>query len=139
MKTLFVSLLIALLWQGSLEGQTNVLGASAATNTAAAGPVVVGRSAHERVWGTITSRTNGAGQVAQVTNVFYKELGTGLCYTNAAGEWLDTVDEIDIATNGATATRAGHKVHFAGNANAPGGRSDSWPRTGRFLPAGSMA
>ncbi|MGD0411366.1 MAG: hypothetical protein ABSC18_06650 [Verrucomicrobiota bacterium] len=118
MKKMVFPVMLGCVLQASLEAQTNSQPASANTNLPAA--TVVARSGNSRTWARITSRTNAAGRVSFVTNTAYIELGSGLCYkTN--GQWVDSVATIEIGADGASATQAPHKVHFAGNANTAGG------------------
>ena len=121
MKQIGFSLVLGWVLQASLAAQpapppalnTNAPAVSVA-------PTIVQRSAHSRIWARITSQTNAAGQVTVVTNKAYTELASGLCYQQN-GQWLDSVEQIDIVAGGASATQARHKVHFAGNANTAGG------------------
>jgi hypothetical protein len=118
MKTMVFPVMLGCVLQASLEAQTNSQPASANTNVPAA--TVVARSGSSRTWARITSRTNAAGRVSFATNTAYIELGSGLCYkTN--GQWVDSVAQIGIVADGASATQAQHTVHFAGNANTAGG------------------
>lgn len=90
---------------------------------------VVARTLNSRVWqrvGFVTNKFDG--QVRVVTNSF-TELRTGICYeTN--GEMVDSVEQIDLAPDGAQATRGVHKVQWAANANAAGGAVKVTSRSG---------
>jgi hypothetical protein len=118
MKKIGFCLMLGCVLQASLQAQTN----SRSTNAPAARvpTTVIARSASSRVWARITSQTNAAGQISFVTNKAYTELGSGLCYQQN-GRWVDSVAEIAIVADGASATQTAHKVHFAGNANTAGG------------------
>ncbi|MGA2175352.1 MAG: hypothetical protein ABSH38_10260 [Verrucomicrobiota bacterium] len=81
---------------------------------------IVQRGPHWRTWGTITTQTNQLGQVLTQTNLAYTELATGLCYQKD-GQWVDSVEQIDLVADGASATQGQHKVRWMGNANTAGG------------------
>jgi hypothetical protein len=53
--------------------------------------------------------TNSDGDVSTNTQS-YVELGTGICYTNAAGEWTDSVEQVVSVPGGAAALQGRHRV-----------------------------
>lgn len=122
MKTFFVA--FAFCFAASAFSQTKPSGYSDLTTTNAGATNVtysiVSRDANSRLWAKITLQTNAAGEVQFLTNNAYTELATGICYEDGTN-WADSVEEIDIVADGASGTKTRHKVHFMGNANAPGG------------------
>ena len=93
------------------------------TNNPAArvAPTIIARTPNSRTWARIARQTNAAGVVSLVTNSAYVEMATGLCFSNAAGNLVDATEVVDIVADGAAATNAAHRVHFAGNANTARG------------------
>ncbi len=83
------------------------------------GYFVTQRTLHSRLWQKITLGTNEQGVVRATTNS-YTELRNGLC-REENGALVDSADGIDLTANGATASRGQHRVHWAANANTPGG------------------
>ncbi|MHB8523996.1 MAG: hypothetical protein ACYDH9_25005 [Limisphaerales bacterium] len=60
------------------------------------------------------------GQVTLQTS-HYTQLGDGLCYRDANGQWADSQDLIELTPAGAEAVHGQHTVQFAtDNLNAPG-------------------
>jgi hypothetical protein len=129
----FFLILACVLW-ASLEVQAASQPAPQNTNTPAANvaPTVIARSLSSRTWARIISHTNAAGQVSTVTNKAYTELASGLCYEKD-GKLLDSLEQIEIVADGAAATQAQHKVHFAGNANTAGGAVIMNTRDGKIF------
>src|SRR5581483_11754068 len=83
--------------------------------------VVGERGPHHRVWHAVQQQTNEFGDVVVVTNQAYVELGGGMHYRNARGEWIEADETIEILPNGGAAARHGpHRVFFSGNLNTPG-------------------
>ena len=143
MKGVFFSVPLGFALENCLQGQTAAqsgspiivggassamnarpgLAASASGTTVAAmpGATIIGRTPTSRTWSWIASQTN-AGQATLVTNS-YVEVASGLCHSNAVGELVDAVEQIDIVADGASASQAAHHVHFKGNINAGGGGS----------------
>jgi hypothetical protein len=65
--------------------------------------------------------TNQSG-VVRTNQESYTEVATGLCYWNAqSGQYVDSVEQIEVAVDGAQATQGRHTVHWAANANTTGG------------------
>jgi hypothetical protein len=85
----------------------------------ASGYVCVERGPYSKVWQSTLLFTNASGEVE--TNVqYYTELATGICYlTNS--EYVDSVEQVDLAPGGAQAVQGRHQVQWAANANTPGG------------------
>jgi hypothetical protein len=81
---------------------------------------ILSRDANSRQWVKVLSQTNAAGQVTTTTNRAYTELASGLCFLQD-GNWVDSDQTISVVPDGGSATQARHQVHFAGNANTPGG------------------
>jgi hypothetical protein len=105
----------------ALKGQQAVFGTAGPSGVAAmSGYSIVQRAPDSRVWQEALLVTNDDGDIS--TNFqSYTELATGLCYTNALGLLVDTVEEVDSAANGAQAVQGPHKVQWAPTGNAPGG------------------
>ena len=104
---------------GSTLGQAQT-SSTTATDIADSGDYIcVQRGPHSKIWESTVLSTNEMGVV--FTNVHsYTELRTGLCYlTN--GQYVDSVEEIDLTATGAQAAQGAHKVSWAANANASGG------------------
>ena len=74
---------------------------------------IVERGSHHRVWEEQSQEDSEP--------AFYVELAAGLHYWRV-GQWNEARAEIEIAPNGAAATRGQHQVHFAPNINSPGDR-----------------
>ena len=80
---------------------------------------IVSRTPNSRVWQMPWVETNLAGIVR--TNVdSYTEVRSGLCYL-VKGVYVDSSEQIDIVADGAQAIHGQHHVHWAANANTPGG------------------
>jgi hypothetical protein len=91
----------------------------------------VQRGPHSKVWQQSVVRTNQSGIVT--TNLHsYTELATGLCYLQN-GRYIDSVEQISPAADGAEAVQGRHQVHWAANANTPGGAVHVQTPDGREL------
>ncbi len=77
------------------------------------------RGANHRVWAQVTYETNKAGKVIGRTNSAYTELETSMHYFDN-GEWKESSTVIEIAQDGAVASKTPHKVSFDGNVNVAG-------------------
>ncbi|HEX3718234.1 MAG TPA: hypothetical protein VH595_09710 [Verrucomicrobiae bacterium] len=97
------------------------LQSSAAPSTAASEYTCVQRGPNSRVWQKAVVSTNAAGLVT--TNLgAYTELATGLCYLNpASGQYVDSVEGIQLTAMGAEAINGRQQVRWAANANTPNG------------------
>src|SRR5580692_5572298 len=99
-------------------------GLSQTVASATAGPpgstdfVCVGRGGDSRVWqrSVVQFRADGS---AKTNTQSYTELCSGVCYLKD-GQWVDSVEEIDLTATGAQATQGAHTVQWAGNINTPG-------------------
>jgi hypothetical protein len=49
----------------------------------------------------------------------YTELRSGVCYQKN-GQWVDSVEQIELTATGAQAVQGSHQVQWAGNINTPG-------------------
>jgi hypothetical protein len=77
---------------------------------------ITSREASQRVWERTDYEIRPDGsRVARVHRVV--ELATGMYYTNAAGQWLESREEIEIVPGGAVARQGNQKVIFNGNLN----------------------
>ena len=95
--------------------------------------LIVDRSDHQRVWGVANIETNDAGEVTLSTNAAYTELATGICYQNANGEYVDSVEAVAIVADGAQAVQGRHKVHWMSNINTPKGAVNVTTADGKTL------
>jgi hypothetical protein len=78
---------------------------------------VVARDADSRVWQRVEWEPTPSGR--SIPHVHsYTELSTGMHYLEK-GQWLESREEIEIATDGAVARQGPHKVTFAFNINSP--------------------
>lgn len=104
-------LLLGISLNGAVFSQTNEV----------ATPLLLERGGSYRVWQTTTPVTNAfTGQVTFQTS-HYTELGDGLCYRAASGQYADSKDLIELTAAGAQAIHGQHTVQFAtDNLNAPG-------------------
>ncbi len=90
------------------------------TNTPIPGDYVcVRRGPHSRVWQRAVLQTNQSG-VVRTNRQSYTELATGLCHLQD-GQYIDSVEHIEAVADGAEAIQGRHRVHWAANANSPGG------------------
>lgn len=81
--------------------------------------ICVSRGPDWKLWQKIVLQTNQSGVIT--TNLHsYKELGTGLCYLQN-GQYVDSVEQIVSVADGAQAVQGRHQVHWATDANTPGG------------------
>src|SRR5690349_24053604 len=73
---------------------------------------IIQRDANSRVWVRTNVEITSAG--VTVTNVHkYTELATGMHYTNSAGQWIESKEQIDILPQGGgAATQGQHQVYF---------------------------
>ncbi len=81
---------------------------------------VASRGFHERLWTKVVAQTNQFGQASTQSSSFV-EVSTGVCYRDDQGQWRDSEDLIELATDGsggARAVRGPHKVYFAPNLNS---------------------
>ena len=86
--------------------------------TASTGYVCVQRGPDSRIWQSASFLTNSEGDVT--TNwQSYTEIGTGMCYTNAAGEWIDTVEQVVSVPGGAAALQGRHRVEWGLTSTTP--------------------
>ncbi|HEX3717986.1 MAG TPA: hypothetical protein VH595_08460 [Verrucomicrobiae bacterium] len=93
---------------------------TAASNLTGSDYVCVQRGPDSRVWQRSVIRTNADGSAS--TNVeSFKELHSGVCHQNEAGQWVDSVEEIDLTATGAEATQGAYQVQWAANINTPTG------------------
>jgi Regulator of chromosome condensation (RCC1) repeat len=128
MKNLaLITVLVLCVVSPSLLAQNN----PASANSTNAAYAIMGRNLNSRVWGKIVNTTNEAGQVALTTNTAYVEVASGLSYSNSAGQLVDSSEEIDVVADGALATNAAHRVHFATDINTSGGSIDLQSPTGQ--------
>ena len=79
----------------------------------------VQRGPHSKVWQMATLQTNASG-IVRTNFESYTEVATGLCYLQN-GQYMDSVEEIDSAPEGAQATQGRYQVHWMANANTPTG------------------
>jgi hypothetical protein len=80
---------------------------------------IVQRGPYSRLWQVVTLTTNQSGLIT--TNIqFYSELATGICYL-ANGEYVDSVEQVDLVPGGAQAVQGRHQVQWSLKANTPGG------------------
>jgi hypothetical protein len=80
---------------------------------------VVQRGPYSRVWQSTLLYTNANGDVT-TNQQSYTELATGICYlTNS--EYVDSVEQVELAPGGAQAVQGRHQVQWTANANTPGG------------------
>jgi hypothetical protein len=95
-------------------GQSSVQ--ASATN--ADGYVCVQRRPDSKVWQHASVLTNSDGSLT--TNYqSYTELGTGVCYTNEAGEWIDSVEHVASVPGGAAAQQGRHRVEWGLTSTTP--------------------
>lgn len=73
---------------------------------------------NHNVWQGVTASTNASGQLFYRTNR-YTELATGMNHL-VNGQWVPSVEQIQITQTGAVATNCQHQVYFMGNLNTPG-------------------
>ena len=80
---------------------------------------VGGRGPNHRIWQRVTWETNHVGKIRGTTNS-YTELGFRGCHYLEDGKWVEAEAKIELAADGAVATKGNHKVHFSANANTRG-------------------
>ena len=89
------------------------------TQSNTVGFTCVERSPNSRVWQSQTFITNDSGEV--ITNTAsYTELCTGICYLQN-GQYVDSVQQINIVGTGAQATQGPCQVTWAADASTAGG------------------
>jgi hypothetical protein len=79
----------------------------------------VQRGANSRLWQKATLTTNQSGEVTTNINS-YTELSTGLCVLQN-GQYVDSVEQINIVGTGAEAVQGPCKVQWAADASTAGG------------------
>jgi hypothetical protein len=131
MKKILVSLLLILPWLGASRLSASQLPAPTQTDTPYA---VVDRGANYRVWARTNYQNGPDGQLEPQVHS-YTELGTGLNYQDATGQWVDSKAEINILPNGAgaCATNGQHKAIFPPDIYE--GQIELNSRDGKWLPA----
>jgi hypothetical protein len=78
----------------------------------------VQRGPDSREWQEAVMVTNAEGDVS--TNFqSYVELATGICYTNGAGELVDSVEQVESVAGGAQAVQGRHRVQWGSDVEAP--------------------
>jgi hypothetical protein len=83
--------------------------------------VCIQRGPHSKVWQRAIIQTNSDDTVS--TNFqSYTELASGLCYLDSgSGQYIDSVEQIDLTATGAQAIHGAHQVLWAANVNTAGG------------------
>jgi hypothetical protein len=99
------------------QGQTSPVGNS--NTVSSASYTCIQRGPYSKVWQETSFVTNDSGDITTNTQ-FYTELATGICYlTN--GQYVDSVEQVDLVPGGAQAVQGRHQVKWNANANTPGG------------------
>lgn len=80
---------------------------------------VVERGPHHATWQRAERETGPKGKVFERQRT-YQELASGLNYFKD-GEWIPSIEEIEILEDGAIARQGQHQVFFPGNINTLGG------------------
>jgi hypothetical protein len=78
---------------------------------------VVQRSGHERVWDRTEYEPTRSGYAPKVHRVV--EIGTGICYRDAEGQWQDSRELIESCPGGAAARHGQHTEAMEGNGVNP--------------------
>ena len=106
---------------------------------------IVGWDVNSRTWQYIQCSTNSTtGEVSTKLQTF-QELGNGICYQTAEGQWLDSQDLIELTATGARAIHGPLTAQFSGDiatsgaitvtprvSNLPGSTPIRWSPIGLF-------
>ena len=112
----------------SVFAQTPVNPGGAAAQTAPAPTPfqITKREGNKRVWERTVYETGPGGKVFAEKHS-YTELGTGLCYKDANGNWADSKEVIEAWPQGAIARQGPYQVIFANNLNSTGAIDQQTP------------
>ena len=78
------------------------------------------------MWARTVYETGPGGKVFAEKHS-YTELGTGLCYKDANGNWTDSKEVIEAWPQGAIARQGPYQVIFANNLNSTGAIDQQTP------------
>src|SRR5437899_8674580 len=72
---------------------------------------IIARTAHSRLWGSTSWRTNVMGRAIPHTN-FVTELATGMHVRGLNGQWTEASEQISVVPEGAIVTNTQHQLQF---------------------------
>jgi hypothetical protein len=104
----------------------NPVGAAAQTAPAPTPFQITKREGNKRVWERTVYEAGPGGKVFAEKHS-YTELGTGLCYKDANGNWADSKEVIEAYPQGAIARQGPYQVIFANNLNSTGAIDQQTP------------
>src|SRR5258708_5819920 len=100
---------------GQLDSLDPAAPATPAVSARESAYTIVERGPHHRRWQKVVAIIEPSGRTVYRTNS-YVELETGLHTRDAAGNWVDAGDQIDLQSEGGAVSRnAGHRLYLPGN------------------------